>query len=1240
MAEIKWTEGQLQAINEKGKNILVSAAAGSGKTAVLVERVLRMLKDPDDPADISSFIIITFTRAAAAQMKEKIRKGICKALESDPDNDHLKMQLQKVRTARICTIDSLCCDIVRENFQYVNIDPGFRIADESEVDALRQEILSEILEEQYSQGSEGFIKLIEYYIDKNDKSVEEIILDLYRFSRSHPEPERWIMDSVSAYIKAGDLGVDYNEGEGLWLKRLGSNVRTKIGALKEYADIGIKICDMNYGPDKYRDCFEKISILLKRLYADDATFDFIGESLRLFIADWERLPAIRGNDTDKNLKESAKLIYSDIKDNLKELEDKYFRVNLEEAYQSMADCADVVKTIADITLTFAKCFFNAKMDRNIAEFDDISHFALSILIKSDENGHIERSDDGMCIYSAVADKMASQIREIIVDEYQDTNLVQEYIIRALSSERFNRPNIFMVGDIKQSIYGFRQADPAIFAAKYDEYAVPSQDHLRILLNANFRSRREILDLTNDLFSCIMIRDIGGIDYNDGHALVCGAQYPESENDINVPEIIFIDENGKKAAREKEAYVIAKKIEELVSCGTVTDADTGDARGICYGDIAILTRKNDNSELLKELDNRSIPYIKTSGKGFFDTFEIRLLTNLLAIIDNPYQDIPFTAVITSPIVGIDSNEVADIKVEYKDEPFSMYSACRSYGKSKCLDRFIARLDDYREKNKYMDIRGLLDYIISDSAIDGIVMSMNGGEIREANIESFKSIARIFSKTTGGGLFSFLRFINRLRQNGTDIKGVVRQAALQAVHVMTIHGSKGLEFPVVILAHAGDLYNSKDTKKSIITDKELGIGIEFRDPQRRSKCPTLLMNVIKDSKKTDMYAEELRLLYVALTRAKEKLIITGYLPGRESLDSFVQSCRSEMYRGENKMNCIGIMSAGSYLKAFCNALYAHPDSYPLRNIEDADQTGVLTPSFKSHYRFIIQNDIEIEEGRIEEIISAAELKAAIDDMLNQVPKYKKEISDLQDRYEKEYKYRSSTQKSIKITASQLEEHEKNDDQALKIPNNTYNADPGESDKPNKDGILHGADRGTAYHKMFELLKYDEIEAAWLDEAYRPADHSKAKYSDAEYISVLDSKINDMLDEFCKAGFITKEARETIEAKKIRRFLISDVGKRMKAAYDRGDLYREQQFVMGRQDSEGDEILVQGIIDAFFKEDGKAVVVDYKTDKGKTDEEFVKTYRNQLNAYADAIEAATGLKVKEKIIYSVEKGHPIYL
>ena len=1205
MADRIWTSAQEEAIYADGCNILVSAAAGSGKTAVLVERVIRKITDPENPSDIDRFLVMTFTRAAAAQMKSKIFDAVREKLKEQPDSRFLRQQLMKVQNARICTIDSLCAEIVRDHMEQIDLDPGYRLADEAEIRILQADVLQDVLEKMYQEGSQEFLDLARYYVDKSDSKLEDIVLKLFQFARSHPEPEPWLKALSYPYEEAGTLYSgeivhEYPDGMKNWMQEYASLVEETLGNIYSMAQRGLAASEMNYGPAAYADAFCKILAFLEDL--QDQPFDYRADALESFLNDFPSLPPIRKKDTDvdPSLKDAAKELKDLIRKELEELKDSFLYGSLEQVFTQMAECSQAAQAISSLTIRFGRELDAVKKEKKIADFSDIAHYALQILIRYDEAGRILRNEAGEPLFTETADAMACSLDEIIVDEYQDTNYLQEYLVKALSRERFGSPDVFMVGDIKQSIYRFRMACPELFNEKLRSYVKAEEQKpfvpgRLIILDTNFRSRREVLDVTNLVFSKVMTEETGGIDYQNGHSLSYGGLFGEARQPDPefLPEILMITGSSEQA-KYLEGYKIAVRIAELVADGRYR-----------YSDIAILTQRSDNPQLEEILRKRGIPVIKTSRSGFFDSFEIRLILDLLKIIDNPYQDIPFAAVLYSPLCGADTQDLARIRLagEKGSSLFECFCAFCS-GEPK-FQWFLEKLQEWRRKSVCMGLQEFLAFILEDSGLDMILAAMPEGDARNANAELLKAKAQTFAKGNCTGLFQFLRYIRELQELEVDFGSAGGPSGAEAVRMMTMHRSKGLEFPVVFLACCGIEYNEQDFRFSVIADRELGLGIEYRDTGSRLIRKTILMQTIRHRQRMELYAEEMRLLYVAMTRAKEKLIITGT---DRNLASKIKKWEAQK-------------EIPSEIRV--------PDAFQVKKIRN--HLGLLGLALYSdrettdHYRMDCTDSTQLEEARVSEVAQLLEKKEilkgfALDE--TDYPQVREQLSFV-------YPYQRAAAAVGKKTASQLENREEEKKMQESRKQGSRKSVLTEEDLE----TLTGAERGNAYHRFLELYDYGK---------------------DPE----------EQIRELKECGKLSRSYADSIDPARIRQFLGSSVGRRMKQAFLSGKLFRERQFVMGSfedlnaaKEEEAPDLsedfgvpdeellLIQGIIDAYFIEEDPdsgpgIVLVDYKTDRIRSEEYYRETYSPQLAAYADALERSTGYQVKERIIYSLELGKEIPL
>ena len=923
-----WTKAQQKVIDTRNKNILVSAAAGSGKTAVLVERIISMISEGDHPFDIDHLLVVTFTNAAAAEMRGRIGKAIDEKLLKEPDNVHLQKQISLLQSAQITTIHSFCLNVIRNYFHRIDLDPSFKIADESEITLMKSDVISEVLESWYEEGREDFHAFIESYsYSKSDAPVEDLILGLYQFAMSAPWPKSWISEKQRSF----ELQTMEDLMKSDWMQELLSHVRIVLGDLLKLNEAAIQICNGPGGPSAYLPALISDRELLKELI-DANSYQEYANAFRDI--SYTRLSNKREEGVDPQQKEQVKALRDLVKKGIKDLSNQFFFQPPEEMLADMKAVQKVMQVLFELTLDFMEAFAAKKEEKNLIDFNDLEHFALEILIQE---------KDGALVPSEAALELSEQYEEILIDEYQDSNLVQETILQSISRERMGKPNRFMVGDVKQSIYKFRLAMPELFMDKYKNYSTEDyveEDQInlyqRIDLDRNFRSRKLVLDFVNQIFEQIMQEPVGGIVYDQAASLAYGGLY---ENDTDaltekmrqrlaqdvelllVTEEDIASESGDKNSkskdqmdkndlkslgkdieeeaeeqaytkREMEARVIAKRIKELVNPKTgmlVYDKKEKIHRPATYRDIVILLRSMSGwSEVfVNTLMQAGIPAYADTGTGYFQTVEIMTLLNVLRIIDNPRQDIPLVGVLYSPIVGLTTTQLAMIRAI--DQKNSMYTALLTYAKEGSdeelrlqIDGFLQQLESFRAMVKYTPIHELLQIILDQTGYYYYVMAMPGGERRKANIDMLLSQAVSFEKGSYSGLFHFIRYIEKLHKYEVDF-GEAATAGEQddTVRIMSIHKSKGLEFPIVFVGGMSKQFNTQDLRNHILLHNELGVGPEYIDSVNRTKVPTLLKKVIQKKVQVENLGEELRVLYVAMTRAREKLIMTGSLKSLEEI-----------------------------------------------------------------------------------------------------------------------------------------------------------------------------------------------------------------------------------------------------------------------------------------------------------------------------------------------------------------------
>lgn len=1251
---VKWTEEQQKVIDLRDRNILVSAAAGSGKTAVLVERIIQRLTDERDPVDVDKLLIVTFTEAAAAEMKERIGAAIEKKLSERPGDTHLEQQATLIHSAAITTIHSFCLSVIREHFHVIGIDPGFRIAEEGELKLLKQDVLEELLEECYASEDEAFIKFVEKFgTGKNDRKIEGIILKLYEYSRSYPQPDRWLDSCVKAY----DLeGTDPEESEGAqWAcRRARQRAQDLTGILKR----ALKICEEPDGPYMYGDMIEADLEEIGRLASEET---FSGMYARIGSLKWKRLSSKKDETVSQEKKEQVQKLRKQVKDLVKKIQSTYFYAPCEEWSADMEDSRSSMETLAELVKRFSQMLSEKKQSRNMIDFNDMEQFALRILTEE---------KDGKLIPSPVAAEYQDRFEEVMIDEYQDSNLVQETILTSVSKVSRGQYDIFMVGDVKQSIYRFRLSRPELFMEKYDTYSLDDSEKQRIDLHKNFRSRPEVLDSVNYVFRKLMRKEFGGIEYDDNAALYPGAQFPSLPEEAlrrgfsDRTELLLLDaeDTGEEDARRAEARMIAQRIRELISGGTVVDKESGEYRKIQYRDIVILTRsiRGWAEAFTSVLTEEGIPAYSVSREGYFETYEVSVLLDYLKILDNVRQDLPLTAALTSPFCGLDASELAQIRLAYPELPF--YEAAMEYARSgpeeyekydrsgesstpdeekrrepacgklpqlvEKLERFFDVLGKFREKVPYTPIHELLEEIIEKTGYGTYILAMPGGGQRAANVEMLVERAASFEGTSYKGLFNFVRYIEQLKKYDVDYgeAGILDEQS-DTVRIMSIHKSKGLEFPVVFTAGMGKQFNTQDTKGSIVLHPEWGVGLDCIDLEKRTKSPTFLKKIIQEETALENLAEELRVLYVAMTRAKEKLILTGVCEIPEGLkpevvkteDMISEDFGSEKLKPEEtEVRCeeeIGLYQlegARTYLD------WILPAVLPGTRSASAGNGTVSGTAGETDGEDLCPVEIRVVTGKDILQENAAEQRADIlsldvlrhwDPNGSYAPELRRQL-DVQMDYS--YSFEDEGKMKMKFTVSELKKRTALSEEAGEEMYAEPEVIPFIPEFLKDEEVLTGAPRGSAYHKLLELLDFTRA------------------YGKAELMTAV--------EEFREEGKLSGEMAECIRPTDILHFLHCESGERMEEAARRGKLYKEQPFVLGVDASEiypgdrsGETILVQGIIDVFFEEEDGLVVLDYKTDKVRSAGELKEKYHAQLDYYAQALEQLLEKPVKEKIIYS---------
>lgn len=1296
---ISFTEKQQQVIDARGCNLLVSAAAGSGKTAVLVERIAGMVSDKEHPVDIDRLLVVTFTNAAAAEMRERIGRALSDRLAADPENEHLQRQATLLHNARITTIDSFCLFVLRNQFHTIGLDPGFRIAEEGEGRLIRQEALEETLEAGYAAGEEEFLRCMEYFSSgSRDTAVEELVLKLYDFAMSMPFPEQWLTERKEDYCVPGEAspGAGFCFEEIPWVRELLRQTRLILIGCVEKLTEAVYMCEEPDGPYMYGELLDReremAEQILKKCGGNACegstcegnpcegkeTDDVLEGSYDALYTAFEtvrfgRLPSKKDETVSAIKREAVKGIRTEVKEQLGELQKKYFFRRKEQILEQMEVCGRAVGALVDLTLAFKKTFDEKKRDKNLLDFDDLEHFALSILVQQDE--------EGTCMPTRTALEYRSHFHEILIDEYQDSNLVQEYILSCISGEEEGRYNRFMVGDVKQSIYKFRLARPELFLEKYEAYGAQKetesgQSARKIDLHQNFRSRKEVLNTVNTIFEQIMGRDVGGIVYDDLAALHPGADYPTQEESAydadesasNVTELLLIAESeqaqdlqgdgaasygqtggdGERlTAKEQEAYAVAGKIRELMRKLQVTDKESGALRELYYRDIVILLRTTSGwDEVFKRvLESEGIPVHMTSRTGYFAASEVQDLLHFLQILDNPLQDIPLYGVMHSVLGRFQEEEIAFIRASYpkKNYLFDALQACADCvrdaeeASERMDDRivskvqfFLSSVNRYRELAVYLSVQELLQTILRETGYLNYVAVKPEGKKRRANVEMLLVKAADYEKTSYFGLYHFLRYMEQLEKYEVDYgEASLQDENADVVRIMSIHKSKGLEFPVCFVSGLARKFQTRDLSAHLVLDLDAGIGADYVDLDRRVRSRDLRRNVIAEKMKADNLAEEMRILYVAMTRAKEKLILTGTVrtPEKTALSLIPIWYKEKLLLPYDVLidqgSFLSLILAASARNRCMDAFYQECGLEPVHKEPLYGREMNLCVKLYGWEDVVVRKlneSVHIEERRRELLLS--DPLRDVDDLL---------MTRLSESFLSHYPYENLRKLYTKTTVSELKMAGMQEDTDFSF--NLYEEEtvipylPGFLEK---DENVSGSMRGSAFHKVMELFDFTKLTI----EVTR--DHQ-----------AVETLLKEQMKEMRQDGRLSKEYAAAVSVPKITAFLKSSAARRMGEAARAGRLHKEQPFVLGlpadRLNSDfpkEETVLVQGIIDVFFEEDGRYVLLDYKTDAVKTAEELVARYRVQLDYYAEALEQFSKYCDTEKIIYSFKLGEEIPL
>lgn len=1209
-----WTKEQTAVIEHRNGNLLVAAAAGSGKTAVLTERILKMISDPVHPIDIDSLLVVTFSRAAAAEMRERIGKKITDYVDANPDDRHMQRQGALLHNASICTIDSFCLQVVREFFHVIDLDPSFRIGDDSEMSILKSDVMGELLEKRYEAGNPDDYSFFECFAQgRTDSETENLILKLYEASESNPYPAEWL-DSCLSECELNSAS-DLENCE--YIKKIVKNVRNIVSSLIKNAQYALNLSNEPDGPLAYSNTFINEIRMLKDV---EKAGTYAEMSRALKAVSFERMsPVGKKDNVDPVKKDTAKNIRDKYSKRIKEIIAGYFDFTPEEMTSLQNMTLKSTEVLVGLVKEFAQRLSDAKKEKGIYSFNDIEHLALNILVKHDETG--DKLTDA-------AKSLRDRFNEIIVDEYQDSNLLQESILNAISRKSLvtpefpeGRPNIFMVGDVKQSIYRFRRARPDLFMEKFETYSENTGMYRKILLRKNFRSRFQVLDATNIIFEWCMHKFFGRVEYDPDAALYLGNEsYPDKNNEKYNPELIiaqtdgFEDEDAPKKIFA-EAKAVAKRIKELVSEKDgilVTKEDK--LTPAKYSDIAILLRssKDWTDVFTKVLSDEGIPVRSEVKTGFFNTGEVKTTLNYFKCLNNPKEDIPFASILFSPILHLSNDEIAGLKFkgEFLFDSVKKIVNCyrsgtqipgnRKYSREllEKLSGFLDTFEFLRMRRTILSVSDLLDEFYRATGMYKICLSLPAGERRAANLDLLREQAVNFEKTSYSGVFNFIRYVRAMQEHEIDFGEASGADFGNAVRIMTIHASKGLEFPIVFVPQLFKKFNNMDSNTTVPIHPELGPGFECVDEEVRTRTNTLRRRFISDDLKFENIAEELRVFYVALTRAREKLILVG------SLDKPEKAFEPNQMTGES-IDYAVISKADSYFAFVKGALFPIDPERAKAVFDDlaSDRKIKLTLTSASTgnkvvFDVLLFSESDVEPSELKDVFEfeAGELLAKrlfSDDC----PADEVLFGKLKEAVDFEYPYEALTVKPLKLTVSELKSR----------------AVPAELEQPENYGKPaewvdnSGAEYGTAMHRIMELIPFDT----------KP---------DLKAVS-------DFIEKTVQSGLVEPESAKIVSRQKICDFLANPIAKRLACADADKKAFREQPFVFGFQDNlelSEDLNLIQGVIDLFFEEDGELVLLDYKTDH--VDERTLAgRYKIQLDLYAGALSQITGKTVKEKLIYS---------
>ena len=1338
MSSPKWTQEQQNVIDSRGGNLLVAAAAGSGKTAVLVERIIQMILNSDLKIDIDKLLVVTFTNAAASEMRERIGDAISKKLDENPEDEHLQDQLVLLNKASITTIHSFCLEVIKSNFHKINLDPNFRIGDETECSLMKLEAIDETFDILYEQNDEEFCYLVDCYAEKRgDSNLQNLILSIYSFVMASPYPKVWLKESAEDF----NIAYDFDFATSKWAKAILETVKIQMEGIEKSL---CKAIEDVYGIDELVTFTDKLKIEYEKikeiLYACDTSWSdayrqISSMTFENYAKGVKRIPKDAPSYI-KEEKDKAKKIRDNAKKSIEKIKTSVFNKNYDDLKDEIKFLYPIVKSLSDVVLMFEQIYSQKKRDKGIIDFNDIEHFALQILTETDENGDFVFDEEGKNIPSDIALEYREKFYEIFIDEYQDSNQVQEVILSTIAKQK--EPNRFMVGDVKQSIYRFRQAKPEIFLQKYATYDTDlSSKYKKIMLYKNFRSRKEVVDSVNYIFEHIMSKNLGEIDYNEEEKLNLGANFEEVEDEKiilggateihlmekKVPEVEDPDEEEEEGedldASQIEARMVGKIIRDIMRPNEngeimqVFDKKLETYRNVEYKDIVILLRATSAwaPVFAEELINMDIPTYADMGQGYFETMEIQVIMSFLKVIDNPMQDIPLIAILRSPIYGFTPEDFIDIRIT--DKKVSFYEAMRMFVGEKIdlsneeeqdiaedeinddtgneiidlnineensyvdadmddyyqninyedfeyeneefiyndevmyesyisenieddliyeinsniegdeesqkselelkVRRFLDDLKELQEKSMYMSTDEFLWYIYTNSGYYAYCGALPGGSQRQANLRILFERAKQFEETSFKGIFNFINFISKLKKSNSDM-GSAKTLGENAnvVRIMSIHKSKGLEFPIVICSGMGRNFNTMDFRKDVLYHHELGYGPQIVDFERRISYPSIAKEALKCKINIENISEEMRILYVALTRAKEKLIITSSI---KDIEQNMHKWSSNIST-EKMVSKYDILNGKNYMDWMMPAIIKHKDLEDIRETYNLSTSISMEDESKWSVKTWSRDDIDFEKHEkegIREVLNTMDLSQHDTEYYEQIEK----------KLNFEYPYLGVVKKAASISVTEIkkrqEEYEEQDDSLGLYKHKTTLKKPKFLSESQKSEKITGARRGTIVHLIMEVLDFEKVNT--------------------------ESEIKAQIQDLVKRRIITEKESQVLSPRKIMRFFKSPIAKRMLSSkfvkreqkiytqIKMNDIYlNDEIFKNNRETYENESVMLRGVIDLYFEEDDGLVILDYKTDfvDKNNKKEIIHKYKKQIEIYADVLSKLTGKKVKEKYLY----------